>query len=133
MNTRVYSCILVNNRIPFRWRGKYNEDTDLSLRCLKAGGDTILFNAFLIDKRTTMVQDGGNEKIYKESDNRKQFAESLKKQHPDVVKVTWRYKRWHHQVDYRSFKNRKLRYKDNFVLPKDKVNNYGMKLYEVNK
>jgi len=32
LNTRVYSCILIQNNIPYRWRGRYNEDTDLSLR-----------------------------------------------------------------------------------------------------
>ncbi|GAG01456.1 unnamed protein product, partial [marine sediment metagenome] len=31
-NTRVYSCILIKNNIDYRWRGRYNEDTDLSLR-----------------------------------------------------------------------------------------------------
>ena len=29
LNTRIYSIILVNNKIQYRWRGKYNEDTDL--------------------------------------------------------------------------------------------------------
>ena len=34
-NTRVYSCILIRNDIPHRWRGRYNEDTDLSLRVMR--------------------------------------------------------------------------------------------------
>jgi len=34
LNTRIYSCILIKNDIPYRWRGRYNEDTDLSLRPL---------------------------------------------------------------------------------------------------
>lgn len=46
LNTRVYSCILIKNDILYRWRGRYNEDTDLSLRVLKDGYCTILFNAF---------------------------------------------------------------------------------------
>lgn len=33
---RAFPCILIQNDIPFRWRGRYNEDTDLSLRALKA-------------------------------------------------------------------------------------------------
>lgn len=37
LNTRIYSCILINNAMPYRWRGRYNEDTDLSLRVLKDG------------------------------------------------------------------------------------------------
>ncbi len=46
-NTRIYSCILIKNDIPYRWRGRYNEDTDLSIRALKDGWCTILFYAFL--------------------------------------------------------------------------------------
>ena len=46
LNTRIYSCILLSNKIKHRWRGRYNEDTDLSLRILKDGYCTILFNAF---------------------------------------------------------------------------------------
>src|SRR5690349_15643661 len=37
LNSRVYSCILIKNDLPYRWRGRYNEDTDLSLRVLKDG------------------------------------------------------------------------------------------------
>ena len=36
-NTRIYSFILIKNDIKYRWRGRYNEDTDLSLRVLKDG------------------------------------------------------------------------------------------------
>lgn len=31
MNTRMYSIIFIRNDIPYRWRGRYNEDTILSL------------------------------------------------------------------------------------------------------
>lgn len=41
LNTRIYSCILLSNDIPHRWRGKYNEDTDLSLRILQNGYCTV--------------------------------------------------------------------------------------------
>lgn len=43
LNTRIYSCILIKNDLPYRWRGRYNEDTDLSLRVLKDGWCTFLF------------------------------------------------------------------------------------------
>jgi len=92
-NRRIYSCILIRNDMPFRWRGKYNEDTDLSIRILKAGYCTILFNAFIQQKARTLTMKGGNEEIYKETDNRREFAESLQQQHPDVVKVTWKFNR----------------------------------------
>jgi len=126
-NTRVYSCILINNSIPYRWRGRYNEDTDLSLRALKDGWCTVLFNAFLIGKRATMTQSGGNAKIYKETDNRYEFAKSLADQHPDVVKITTKFGRYHHQVNYKPFKNNILIKKDGIVI-KEGINEYGMKL-----
>jgi|TARA_R110000744_G_scaffold376950_1_gene491578 hypothetical protein len=128
MNTRVYSCILVNHEIPFRWRGKYNEDTDLSLRCLKAGWNTVLFNAFLIGKRATMTQGGGNtDTIYDTGDERLEFAESLYRQHPDVVNVTRKFNRWHHHVNYKPFKGRALQYVEGYKQTND-VDNFGMVL-----
>ena len=60
LNTRIYSCMLIKNDLTYRWRGKYNEDTDLSLRALKDGWCTILFNAFLAGKVTTQRMKGGN-------------------------------------------------------------------------
>jgi len=111
-NTRIYSCILIKNDIPYRWRGRYNEDTDLSLRALKDGWCTILFYAFLCDKQRTMTMKGGNtEELYrqdKEMDGRWLMAESLRRQHPDVVEVTRKWARWQHRVNYKPFKNNKL-------------------------
>ena len=128
LNTRIYSCILIRNDIPYRWRGKYNEDTDLSLRILKDGWVTVLFNAFLIGKRATMSQGGGNtDTIYNAGDNRREFAESLATQHPDVVNVTWKFNRWHHQVNYRPFRRNELIKKSNITINKG-INNYGMVL-----
>ena len=127
-NTRIYSCILIKNDIPYRWRGKYNEDTDLSIRIMKDGLCTALFNAFLIGKRSTMTQKGGNtDSIYNEGDNRLAFAQSLVDQHPDLVKLTKRCGRWHHLVNYKAFEN-------NLLIPNrdidivNKENNYGMNL-----
>lgn len=131
INTRVYSCTLIDNSLPFRWRGKYNEDTDICLRALKAGYRTILFNAFLQGKKTTMTMKGGNtDSVYTDGDNRLKFAESLRKQHPDLVKVTRKFGRWHHHVDYRSFKQNKL-IKKKGVKVEDKTNNYGMILKQI--
>lgn len=109
LNTRIYSCILLDNSIDYRWRGKYNEDTDLSLRLLKDGYCTMLFIWCYCNKAGTLSMKGGNtDTIYSETDNRREFAESLQKQHPDVVEIVQRYGRWHHQVDYSSFRNNKL-------------------------
>lgn len=134
LNTRIYSFILNNNELDLRWRGKYNEDTDLSLRTLKQGWCTILFNAFLCGKAATHTMKGGNtEEVYKvgdaeKFDNRYEFAKSLKDQHPDVVEITQKWGRWHHHVDYTVFKQQ-LKLKDGLNIPKG-PNDYGMKLYD---
>lgn len=130
-NTRIYSCILIQNSIPYRWRGRYNEDTDLSLRILKDGWVTALFNAFLVKKMQTMVMKGGNtDELYKQTNNRLEFAQSLQRQHPDVVKVVQKWGRWHHEVDYSPFKNNKLIRKPGVEIP-DEPNEYGMKLVKL--
>jgi hypothetical protein len=127
LNTRIYSCILIKNDIPYRWRGRYNEDTDLSIRALKDGWCTVLFNAFLAGKVTTMRMTGGNtDELYKD-DGRKKMAEALAELHPDIVKVVWKFGRWHHQVNYKPFKRNKLIRKDDIDIP-DRINNYGMVL-----
>lgn len=130
LNTRIYSCILIKNDIPYRWRGRYNEDTDLSLRVLKDRFCTILFIAFLADKTATMTLKGGNtEMLYKldNEDGRLLMAKSLVAQHPDVTKITRKWGRWQHQVDYRPFKKNRLIKKEGVIIPEG-VNNYGMKL-----
>lgn len=127
-NTRIYSCILIRNDIPYRWRGRYNEDTDLSIRILKDGWCTVLFNAFLIGKRATMTQSGGNtDTIYNTGDKRFKFAEELALNHPDVVRVTKKFNRWHHQVNYNPFKKNKLIKKSGIEIL-NIINEYGMKL-----
>ena len=127
LNTRIYSCILIDNSIPYRWRGRYNEDTDLSLNALKGGYCTVLFNAFLAGKVTTMRMKGGNTDELYADDGRKKMAEALQEAHPDVATVTWKFNRWHHQVDYSSFKKNKLKKIDpSIVYPE--VNNFGMVL-----
>lgn len=127
LNTRVYSMILVNNSIPYRWRGRYNEDTDICLRALKDGWCTVLFNAFLGDKVPTLTMGGGNtDTVYATGDRRLEFARSLERQHPDVAKVVWRYGRWHHDVDYTRFSRNRLIEKADRAAVEDPE--YGMRL-----
>lgn len=127
LNSRVYSCILIQNDIPYRWRGRYNEDTDLSLRALKGGYSTVLFLAFLANKITTMAMKGGNTDELYQGDGRLKMAQSLQAQHPDVVKIAWKWGRWQHQVDYRPFKKNRPILRPGVVIP-DEPNNYGMVL-----
>lgn len=126
LNTRIYSCTLNNNAIPFRYRGVYNDDTDISIRALKAGWCTVLFNAFLAEKSVTMTVKGGNTPIY-QGDGRLRMAESLRDQHPDVVTITEKWGRWQHQVDYGPFKRNALKLRDGVVAPAE-ADNYGMSL-----
>lgn len=128
LNTRIYSCILIRNDLDYRWRGTYNEDTDLSLRALKDGWCTVLFLSFLADKVATMTMKGGNtDKLYK-GDGRRKMADSLREQHPDVTKVVQKWGRWQHSVDYSGF-TQKLKLKPGIDL-KETVNDYGMTLVE---
>lgn len=114
LNTRIYSCLLIRNDIGLRWRGRYNEDTDLSLRVLKRGDCTIQMNAFLCGKVTTQRMKGGNTDEFYASEGTKPKSEMLERLHPDVAKVVWRFNRWHHHVDYRPFKANKLRLRPDF-------------------
>jgi len=132
LNTRIYSCLLIRNDIPYRWRGRYNEDTDLSLRVLKDGWCTLQFNAFLQGKVTTQRMKGGNTQEFYKEDGTYLKSKILEDMHPDVAKVVWRFNRWHHHVDYRPFKKNKLIKKNNIVI-EDKINNYGLKLVEMDK
>jgi len=132
LNSRVYSCILIQNSCRHRWRGRYNEDTDLSLRVLKDGDCTINFQAFLADKTATMRMTGGNtDQLYKQNekmDGRLLMAQSLKEQHPDVTTVTKKWGRWQHHVDYRPFKGNRLKRKAGV---KTKASGeYGMRLHK---
>lgn len=103
MNTRIYSFLLIRNDIPYRWRGRYNEDTDLSLRVLKDNWCTVQFNVFLAGKITTQKMDGGNTDEFYSDEGTLPKSQMLEKMHPDVAKVVWKFNRWHHQVDYSNF------------------------------
>jgi hypothetical protein len=154
-NTRIYSCLLIRNDCKHRWRGRYNEDTDICLRVLKDGDCTVQFNAFLQGKAATQTLKGGNtdEFYHKELGIDTETGEAIKAEsvldvkdrynvsgtiaksqmlvdmHPDVASMVFRYGRWHHHVNYNSFKSNKLKLKDNIVIKKG-INNYGMKLID---
>lgn len=126
MNTRIYSFLLIRNDIPYRWRGRYNEDTDLSLRVLKDGWCTVQFNAFLAGKCTTQVVKGGNTEEFYAKEGTYPKSKMLEDMHPDVAKVVWKFNRWHHQVDYSGF-TQKLKLKEGI----ERVyveNDYGMQI-----
>ena len=127
LNTRIYSIILLQNDIPQRWRGRYNEDTDLSLRILKDGGCTVLFYVFLADKAATQVVKGGNTEQFYSKEGTLPKSEMQVKMHPDVSTLVWRFNRWHHYVDYRPFRKNRLKRRADIEFPTG-INNYGMVL-----
>lgn len=139
INTKLYSCNLIRNDVPFRWRGRYNEDVILSLDMLKAGWCTIQFNAFLQNKMPTQTLKGGNTDELYEGDNKEKGERysrtgtnekslMLARVHPDVAKVTWRFNRVHHIVDYSQFKKKNKLIKRKDLEIEEKVNNYGLEL-----
>lgn len=129
INTRIYSCLLIRNDINYRWRGRYNEDTDLSLRVLKDGWCTIQFNLFLCAKRTTQQKKGGNTEEFYSEEGTIPKSQMLVDMHPDVSKLVWKFNRWHHVVDYNGFKQQ-LKLKDN-IIRENKINENGMYLVQV--
>lgn len=93
----------------FAWRGTYNEDTDLSLRILKAGYPTVLFNRLVACKLRTMVLKGGNtDTIYAVQDAHALKTRELVNNHSDVASETVKFSRIHHNVNYTKFKDNKL-------------------------
>lgn len=127
LNTRIYSCLLIDNSIPYRWRGRYNEDTDICLRVLKDGYCTVQFNAFLCGKVTTQRMSGGNTKEFYAEEGTKPKSQMIADLHPDVASVVWRFNRWHHHVDYRPFKKNPFVLKEGLTVKRG-INEYGMSL-----
>ena len=143
-NTRIYSCLLIDNAMKFLWRERYNEDTILSLDVLESGNCTIQFNSFLQGKVGTQTMKGGNSEIFYDVEgsadlkNTKvknynpagtiQKSLNLKEIYPNVVEIVHKFGRVHHQVDYSKYKkNNQLVLKKRRKI-KEATNNYGMEL-----
>lgn len=140
LNTRIYSCNLIRNDTGFRWRGRYNEDTILSLDMLSAGWCTIQFNAFLQSKMGTQILKGGNteEFYHKEGILKKgeRYADKgtdekslmLFNVYPEITRIVRRFGRIHHKVNYKIFKKQRLIRNDSPIIKKD----YKMTLIKKN-
>ena len=132
LNTHVYSVLLILNELPNRWRGRYNEDTDLCLQVLADGWCTVAFNAFSQQKAGTMTMKGGNtDQLYK-GDGRLEMARTLERAWPYAVDVKRRFQRPQHVVknQWQKFDTQLIRRKDiDWEAIKD--NKYDMKLVQV--
>lgn len=126
-NTRIYSCNLIRNDVPFRWRGRYNEDTDLSLRMLKGSWCTVQFNAFLQQKARTQSIKGGNTAEFYAKEGTAPKSRMQVAMHPDVSRLVWKFGRIHHHVDYRPFQVNKLVRRKGVEIA-DGIDDYGMAL-----
>lgn len=98
LNCHVYSCSLILNAIPYRWRLAYNDDTDLCLQALAGGWCTLLMNAFLVQKIRTMVVSGGNTDDLYQGDGRLRMANALTRVWPGVVTTQRRFQRPQHVI-----------------------------------
>jgi hypothetical protein len=132
LNCHVYSCLLIDNSLTYRWRGRYNEDTDLCLQVLSGNYCTVLFNAFLIEKTATMTMKGGNTDILYKGDGRLKMARSLERMWPGVVNTDRRFHRPQHVIkgQWKKFNTPLIRRKDINWENLGK-NDYGMKLIQV--
>ena len=97
-NVHVYSCLLIRNDLKHRWRGRYNEDTDLCLQVLSCGWCTVLINAFMVEKMATMTMKGGNATELYKGDGRLKMARSLERVWPGVVETKRRFQRPQHHI-----------------------------------
>jgi hypothetical protein len=103
LNRRIFSCNLIRNDTMLRWRGRYNEDLDLSIMMLRAGWCTVKFCAFYQEKRGTQTMPGGNMEEFYGSDGTLEKSQLAVAMHPDIVKLVRRYGRWHHEADFSEF------------------------------
>jgi hypothetical protein len=133
LNHHVYSCLLILNELPHRWRGRYNEDTDLCLQVLADNWCTVLMNVFSIEKKTTMKMKGGNsDQLYK-GDGRLKMARALERVWPYVTFVDRRFQRPQHKVrgEWRHFDTQLIRRTDIAWANLPNANNYGLELKQV--
>jgi hypothetical protein len=133
VNTRIYSCNLIKNNAcwrdgrPFRWRGRYNEDTILSLDMLVEGFCTVQFNNVLQDKLRTQILGGGNSAEFYFKEGTYSKSKMLKDVYPKYTELVWKFGREHHYVNYLPFKANRLEFRPDYVRVEG-TNNYGLEL-----
>jgi hypothetical protein len=126
-NTRIYSCNLIRNDLPYRWRGRYNEDTILSLDMLKDGLCTVQFNAFQQQKAATQTVKGGNDKVFYSQEGTYPKSIMLVNEYPEYARLVDKYGRPHHYIDYTQFRQKLKRKEGVSIEPSD----YGMQLVTI--
>jgi TET-Associated Glycosyltransferase len=128
LNCHVYSISLVSLRMPYRWRLRWNDDTDLCLQVLTGGLCTVALNVFMAQKVPTMTIRGGNTAEYVEDDGRARFARMLERQWPRVVTTGRRWGHPQHVVNWRRFRQPLIRRTDVDWDALPAVDEMGMRL-----
>lgn len=117
LNTRCFSCNLIYNNMPLRWRGRYNEDVILSTDIMYAGYCIASYHGGVLkSKQSTRSAIGGNHKI-KEGDTNSLYADGfdyrnssidktnlLLKVYPKYYKKVIKYGRVHHEYNRKTLK-----------------------------
>lgn len=127
LNTRCFSCNLIYNNMPIRWRGRYNEDVILSTDIMVSGYCIASYYAGVLKaKQSTREAKGGNhakdkndkQSIYDDSVNYRNSSidktNLLLSVYPNFYRKVIKYGRVHHE--YRR-ENLKKIYK-NLILAK---------------
>jgi hypothetical protein len=129
LNAHIYSCTLILNRLPNRFRPPANEDVDMCLQVLADGWTTVQFNYFLAEKKPTMTVKGGQTDSAYRGDGRLFMARSLQRAWPYVVRTKRRFQRPQHQVrhEWKHF-DTPLKLKPGIDLASLPPNDYGLRL-----
>jgi hypothetical protein len=69
---------------------------------------------------------GGNTDEFYSKEGTDPKSKMLVTLHPDVTRLVWKFKRYHHHVDYRPFRSNKLIKADDKVY--NGIDNFGMEL-----
>lgn len=105
INCHVYSWLGIRCDLPFRWRGRYNEDVDLCLQAIAGGWRTVQVSAYCCSKTGTMTMRGGNTDELYAGDGRLRMARSLERMWPGVVKTRRRFGRPQHSINWRRLRS----------------------------
>ena len=109
-NCHVYSAMLIKNNLPYRWRLKYNEDIDLCLQVLHAGGNTSSCVYYMADKVSTAnkMKGGNQDELYKNNSASKNLlkAKTIEAVWPQYTKTVIRFNRHHHLINWKQFKKK---------------------------
>lgn len=131
LNHKVFSASLINNKMPYKWRLYYNDDSDLCLQALTNGWCTIQFNAISAKKMQTMVVKGGNTQDLYKGNGRLIMARTLEEVWPKYVKTVWKFYRAQHEIDFSSFKNLKLIHRTDIDWNEIEKKTFDIKLTKV--